>query len=296
MRRRQTGNWCFLFVLLASLLSGSVCLSQNTGTPNDLDKNYIPEKSSILNEGGTGSKSRDGRNAPDYHNVIEFTPGLLIRNIFALQYERKITESFSVQAALGAVYGIDRIQKIESPDKSFFNSSGSVGNASTVNLGSMLNQSVFTGPNVYLGFALRLYYEGSNRYNGNYWGSRGRDYDNTESRRYLEAGLRYFGNTVQISNNFSGGDVNIEGTPVINIRSVFYFINWGYHFETDGKIATTHNIFFGFGLRNSSYDVFKTDLNRRSSNGGNLETITASRESILLPTFQFGYEFGLGFK
>lgn len=280
----------FAVILTCCLMAGVRTTAQNSGPPNDLDKNYVPDKASLFNESNPGNVSGKSGAPVDYHNVIEWTPGLIFRNIFALHYERKLTRFFSVQGALGAVFGKDRMQQIENPTGDFFSGTNSQ-TGSSVPLGTMLSQGTFVGPNVFLGVAARLYFSG--------WSNYASRYENySENRIYIDFGIRHYGNTITVSStpNNSGG-AEISGTPTVNIRSTMYYLNWGYHLETEGKIVTTHNFFMGVGLRNSSYEAFKsTNVTGAYGNTTTINSVTTTRESITLPTIHFGYELGFGFK
>ncbi len=293
--------FCFMF--------GSLCgLAQEAGSPNVLDKDFVPDSSSVFN---TNNPANGFINGPVYHNVIEFTPGLLFRNIFALQYERQVLEGFSLQGSLGMVYGVDRWQQIENPGKGFMSTffGGSATGGSTVTLGNMLNQGKSNANTAYLGFAVRWYYTGfgflkSRGYvsdDGYYYTyHEANEYWNSslggDNSVYMDFGVRYFANSLAVSNSLSSDGALIQGVPTVQIKSTFYFLNWGYHYETKGKIPTTHNIFIGVGLRYTSYDLFIADPSQQTVSGPVIyNSITSSREHILRPTFQAGYEFGLGF-
>ena len=276
---------CILAALLFCLLPGFVSLAQNSGTVNDLDKLYVPDKGSVFNEGSERNLAKEVKEGPDFHNVIEFHGGYLLRNIFALQYERRLTDQFSVQAGLGKVFGTDRIQALISPDD--INLLGNTGSApSSEPLGKILTDGTYKGSNLYFSLAFRLYYQRGylfNYYNdGNHGG-------------YLEAGIRYYGNKMNYQTPESDPTV-IAPVSTIDVKSTIYYMNFGFYFATDGKPRTTHHFYMGLGIRNSSFDELAgKEVNGQYGGSASVDVLTPNRETLLYPVFQLGYELGLGF-
>jgi hypothetical protein len=259
------------------LLSSHLAYCQKGGAPNDLDKNYVPDKNSVLNSKGNADKSS---RAFDCKNIIEFTPGLLIRNIFAVQYEHKFNDYLSLQGGLGLVYGKDMLQAALNPADDFLGNTNS-----TVKLGDLLSKGITVNKTAYLSAAVRVYTNG-----GGYYGY----YDGSG---YFEVGFRHYSNSLQISGNPTAGNGGqIVNDPIVDIKSNIYYLNYGFHLETDGKLPTTHNFFLGFGIRSTSYNSFESqNTNSNYSNSVNVMSATA-RESILTPTVLFGYELGFGLR
>jgi hypothetical protein len=259
------------------LLSSHFASGQKGGAPNDLDKNYIPDKNSVLNAKGSVDKSDRGF---DCKNIIEFTPGLLIRNIFAVQYEHKFNEYLSLQGGLGFVYGKDLLQSVINSNGDFFGNS-----SSTIKLGELLDKGTTLNKTAYLSAAIRVY-TGTGGYYGYYDGS-----------GFFEMGIRHYSNNLQISNkNSSGSSAQFLNDPVVDIISNIYYLSYGGHLETDGKLPTTHNFYLGFGIRTTSYNSFTTQgYNSYNSNAVNVMSAT-DRSNFLNPMVLFGYELGFGIR
>lgn len=69
------------------LLVGKVAFAQEkVGTPNDLDKMYTPDKTSVFNADGTNTSSQNS--SFDIKNAIKYNPFLLTRGTVAFFYER----------------------------------------------------------------------------------------------------------------------------------------------------------------------------------------------------------------
>jgi hypothetical protein len=239
---------------------------------------YLPDNSSIFNEGGEKNLAKEGKAGLDFHNVIEFHAGYLFRNIFALQYERRFTDQFSVQAGLGKVFGKDRMQSsLGRGNIDLFNGTGN----SSVDVFTLVENATYMGPNLYFSFAFRFYFESNYYTDSNHGG-------------YLEAGVQYYGN--KLSYQSISADTSVRVAPAtVNVRNTIYHLNWGYFLATEGKVKTTHHFYIGAGMRSSSYDVFNSKTFNGMYGSTTLDVISSKRETYIYPTFQVGYEFGFGF-
>ncbi|MFI5150560.1 MAG: hypothetical protein ACHQRM_12555 [Bacteroidia bacterium] len=285
---RKPGSGIIRFLISCAFffaLSGITRAQNPAGVPNDQDKNFVPDKNSIFNaEGKTGSKESHAA-VQEIHEVIEMNPFLFVRNIFALQYEHKFFEMLGVQGGLGVCYGKDYMQTFAGD---VFSGSSSTG----VDDKTILNKGTFKGPNLYLSAAVRLYFNTYSRYT----------YE--ERTGYLEMGVRHYKNSMLISDTtsiVSGGGQGgiIRGKPTADVVTNLFYMNYGYHFATEGKIRTTHKFYFGFGLRNSKWDSFD------SYQGYNPGTYNNQTYYVKNPTVtktsmnfiaQFGYELGISYK
>src|ERR1700739_2237930 len=102
----KSGIGTTVFILFFVFYTAVLSAQNAPGLPNDQDKNYVPDKTSIFNaEGKTGTKEYSS--ASDIHDLIEFNPFMFARSIFALQYEHKFGEMFGLQGGLGFCFGKD---------------------------------------------------------------------------------------------------------------------------------------------------------------------------------------------
>jgi hypothetical protein len=270
--------------LLGCFLTSSV-LAQSSGPPNDLDNNYVPAKSSILGKSVDSkySKGVQAREDAAFHNAIEFNPGILVRNIFAMQYEHKFNDVLAVHGGLGYVFGRDGLQNTLFSEGPIFGNA--TGNQSSINLSDILNYAKFTGPDVYFSLALRVYFERThidNYYNSyNY---------NSGVLSYLELGYRNFGNTFLLSNSTQSALVVDKDSKIGISNSIFYF-TYGIHLQTSGHIISTHHFYSGFGIRSTTYDGFKQTA-YTGYNGNYVNSLSGIRYNTLNPTFLIGYELG----
>ena len=263
-------------VLLGLTLPAQYSFAQKNGPPNELDKNFVPDKNSVFNTKSPGG--REYVRSGEIHNIIEFHPGYLVRNIFALQYERRLNDILGVQGGLGVCYGKDYFQMVMSPEGDFFGSS----TVSSVKLNDILSKGNTLNPNAFLNFALRVYTSGY--YYGNY-----------DGQGYIELGFRTYKNTIAFdASSIAGNGGIMVGGPEV-VKNMIYYINYGYHLESDGKIPTTHNFYFGFGLRRTSYSGF-TSNQTSGSYTTTVNTMNSSIQNVIYPIVQVGYELGFGFK
>ncbi len=272
-----------IFVVLFGFLNSGLKSQNAPGLPNDQDKNYVPDKTSIFNsDGKNGTKERTSNNS-EIHDLIELNPFMLARNIFALQYEHKFGDMFGVQGGLGYCYGKDYMQTII---PTWEDNGGS-----NIDDATLLTKGVYKGSSLYLSLAARLYFNSYNRYSGD------------ENTGYLEMGIRHYKNSMLMSDSTAittgGGQGGyIHGAPTADIVTNLYYLNYGYHFATDGKIRTTHHFYFGFGIRNSTYNQFDSyqAYNNSSGNSSTYYVMTPVTKTSVNFVVQCGYELGIAFR
>jgi hypothetical protein len=287
--RKSLQRYVKITALMLMLLSIKPVIAQNSGPPNDLDKNFVPDKNSIFNSAPGSNTSKSGSKGSsitgDYHNVLEINPGFLLRNMFVVGYERKLSSVISLQGGLGYVFGKDAIQQSLNLATDFSGNSG--GQTSSVSFGNILSQGVFNGPNICWNVAIRFYFEGGGFYN--YY-----SYNDFGGSRFLELGVKGYGNSL-VLNNSSTSSVLLDKMSNDYLYTTVYYLNWGYHLETSGKLITTHHIYFGAGVRTTSYDAFQQIPNPTYSYPVT-NTLSGQRQSVLYPVVQIGYELGFAFK
>jgi len=271
----------FLALLCCLQLVALSGTAQTPGSPNDLDKNYVPDKNSIFNSAG-GKYKNTSTYSPlvvNFHNIVVFNPVLLIQNIAALQFEHRLSNWIGVQGGLGLVFGPDRFNMANySITGNFIN-----GNSPT-DLGpdKMITSNNFTGKSFYFSLAARFYF--IRHY-----------YDDLYKTRYLETGVRSYSNSFRLD----AVAMSITGNSDVTLKNSVYYLAWGRYMETPGKrVVTVHHLFIGAGLMNTSYDVFMPSSVYNPASGYAITTYTknGNRANQLYPTVLFGYEFGIAFK
>jgi hypothetical protein len=249
------------------------------GKPNDLDKLYTPDKNSSNPSNGSSS-SNNG--ASGKSNLVKFNFALLARSTFALFYERKITDGFSVQGGLGYCYGKDKAQFVMSEGDYIYFSD----NKSSLNLGDIIYNGTYrNGANPFLSASFRFAYNGL--YSG--W------YGNEDRNSYIELGMRYYSHHYDYRNSKNSYEI-INGGTNLSVRNLCYMVTWGYQFETDTKLVTSHEFYTGAGLRRSKYNMFTST----QTQGSSYQTIithnkSSLKEVAISPIFTVGYVLGFGF-
>jgi hypothetical protein len=272
-------------VLLLLLSFSPFCFysqEEKPGKPNELDKQYTPDKNSILGSGkASSSHSSGGGSGADVENVVKFNFGLLARSTFAVFYERRIVEGFSVQGGIGYVYNKDKAQ--------YFLSEGETIPLSETNtslsLAKINKYGSYGGFNPFLSGSVRFHFSGlySNwYYNGN-----------DDRRNYFELAARFYTNHYDVGTLTSNERIN--GANSVAVRNTCYMMNYGFSFETDTKLVTTHEFYTGFGIRKSVYDKFTANQIANSGNGYITEHTKGGKESLFTPMIMMGYVLGFGF-
>lgn len=267
-----------LFVLLT--LAAPLVYGQ-AGAVNDLDKMYTPANSPIFGENKNGSTSESGFDRPQ--NAITFSPFLAMRGIAALTYERSLSEYFSVSGSAGFSFSRDYFSNVLYGSMfSQLNSNSSVIPVSEIVYSGTLN----SGPNLYFAAAGRIYFDSN--YSLYSWLF---DWD----KSYLEVGFRYANYAYQLPTSVFSV-LTPEDVSVVNSN---FNIIMGQYYSSSGKIKTTHDIYYGFSFRTTSFDAFKYSNKEVVDQYNQTTTIsvptkTGLRESSLSPMLLVGYTFGIG--
>ena len=301
MLRLNTKKWLFLYGFLTFFLTG---FSQQNipGPPNDLDKQFMPDKNSIFNSGKDGVESRRNAEVADIKQAIQFNPGLLLRKQFAIFYERSLNDNLCLQGAIGTCYGIDPILTAfaQASDLGLTPSSNSY-SSSSVSLGQLLQAGEYQGGlNPFLALNFKIYTGTSI----GYWrGSRG-GYSEAFSGGYFQIGVRYTSVNILLTpasfNNVTS-DYTITTNIPLQIRSTYYSVIYGYQFYTAGKFKTTHDFYSGFGLRVASSDGLTPVVSNVTNSYGTVVSTSSlvlsggSRQVTYFPAFMMGYVFGFGY-
>lgn len=280
------------------------------GKPNDLDSKYLPDKSSIFNSdiNSTNNSSTPktySQGVIEIKNLVKCNLGLFARNIFALSYERFFTDQISAEGSLGLAYNKDIIF-------------GAIGSALDLNSSNSSN-SALALENIYMDgkkSSLGLYTGASIKFHfsGGGCSSMGYGYYSgwnigSGTETYLELGIRYYGNHLQLvddpsaMSNVQSGTYNY--TPLYNnlridVRQINFLLNYGIRFTTTGNIKTSHEFYCGVGLRNFYYNVTEKEKVTIPQNFP-LSTITYERyyktdaiENRKAAMVVFGYILGFG--
>ena len=247
--------------------------------PNSLDEKFSPDKNSVFNiknSSGSGNESSQ----PDCANIIKFNPALLIRKTAAVFYERRFNDAISLQGGLGFCYGIDPLNRIASiAGDMMLQYSGT----SAISYGTMLEVGKNSGLGLFLSAGPRF------QYTSWYFES---------NNSYIEFNYRFNSNKISLV-DYANSNVNnfiISGSREVITRSSWFNIIWGTRFTTDGKIKTSHEFYYGMGIRKSTYDLFTSSpLTSNNYNTKYIYSPTGERGSVFNFSFLLGYAFGIGF-
>ena len=233
-----------------------------------MDNIYTPPSTSIVGSERTSSKG-DISDGPK--NIIKFSPLLLTRSIFALEYERFINNNFSARVGLGYSYNRDYVYLLSTD--AFYDLQNPV--KSSLNVQDIVVEGAFLpNSNPYLSAGMRLYYDG---------------FFKDDFNSYFDINSRFYTNTYDVVTNPYN-----DGTTKVDLQSTVLNMSWGFSSCTSGKIATSHDFYIGFGMRIASFLAFKEssiDVN------GSTETInvaTSDKIVVYSPTILFGYTLGIG--
>jgi hypothetical protein len=267
-----------LFVLLT--LAAPLVYGQ-AGATNDLDKIYTPANSQVFGGNNKGSTSASSFDRPQ--NAITFSPFLAMRGIAALTYERSLSELFSVSASAGFSFSRDYFSNVLYG--SMFSQMNS--NSSVISLSEIIYGGTITpGSNLYFAASGRIYFDSN--YSLYSWLF---DWD----KSYLEVGFRYANCAYQLPTNV----FSVLTPQDVSVVNTNFNIIMGQYYSSSGKIKTTHDIYYGFSFRTTSFDAFKYSNVEVVDQYNNTSTIsvptkTGLRESNLAPMLLVGYTFGIG--
>src|SRR3990167_1976126 len=226
----------FFFFLTGAILH--VHAQKNKGEPNELDKLYIPTQNSVFNPGKSSTKNSS---PSENNNAIKFNPVLLTRSIGALFYEKWLSDEISVQGGLGICYNKDIMMGKLSEIQREFNFSRDA--TSSFNISDIMLRGEFSsGSTPFISFAFRFF--GSGYY---------------DSESYFELNFRYYSNTLKIPDATESYNKRVLDLPEVTVRNFNYLLTYGYQVYTSGKIRTSHDFYYGIGLRNTSYDSFREE-------------------------------------
>ncbi len=266
----------FISLLLSSVVNSFA--QKDKADPNELDNLYVPPKNSIFNQGDGSTKS----STSDDNNAIKFNPILITRSIGAIFYERWIIEGISVQGGLGVCLGKDIMMSAGSMvDLNFTENS-----ASSLSIADIMELGKFnSGGDPFISLAFRFFW-------GGYY----------DLNNYFELGFRNYVNNLKVSGDVAEySDKQISGgSQYVTVKNSNFLMTYGYQAITGGKVGTVHDFYIGFGLRNTSFDSFKSEEVTKTDSWGNQYTVyehkkTGVRERILAPAMVIGYAFGFLF-
>ncbi len=247
---------------------------------NSLDDKFTPDKNSIYN--AKNSAGDNGSGSEDCSNIVKFNPTLLIRKTAAVFYERRLGEVVGLQGGLGLCYGVDPVQALLSGEGEMVLN---FGDRSAVSYSTLLSQGKSSGIGLFLSLSSRFHYSS--------W------YFNSNNS-YIELNYRFNSNPLNLNAyaNSNPSNFTIMGTDRdVSLRSNWYNVIWGTQFATEGKIQTTHEFYYGLGIRRTTFNMFATE--QIQSNNSYYNTYryyqTGERGKVLGFTFVAGYVFGIGF-
>lgn len=262
-----------LTILVLLFISHFLNAQEKPGTPNELDKLFIPDKNSLFN---SESKTNEENSLPasDIKNVIKFNVAMLPRSIAAFYYQRRLTDQISLQGGLGICFNKDRIFSVVSGFSGDFSSS------TAIDLEDMMANGQFSRNSLFTSFSFRLN-----------WVS----YFEWNASPYFEINTRYYSNKLKLD-KFVDDRHGFSETPETIVRNTSFNLIYGLQYITEGKIKTSHDFYWGIGMRNTSFDTFTSSEITTSGPNYILYTKDPERSKRLAPSFIMGYAFGIGFK
>lgn len=265
------------------LAAGSLKAQEQPGLPNDLDKQFVPDKNSVFNsDAKTKSAKNDNSLNVGVKNDIKFNIGMIPRSIAAFYYERTFTDQISLMGGLGVCYNKDRILGISAGIGDEFSSSS----VNRLSVSTIFKYSTLEHPSLFGSFSFRVHWD---------------SYYDWDWNPYFELNVRTYTNNLKIGQIDQGNGEIISGNSSTKVRYTAFNLIYGVQYYTDGKIHTTHDFYWGLGLRSLSYDTFVQSQNTTTSTVYPYNTINAytytrssTRVKQFSPVFIMGYAFGIG--
>ncbi|MCX6181134.1 MAG: hypothetical protein NT150_04310 [Bacteroidetes bacterium] len=254
------GYKSIIFSCIFMFISDILC-AQNK---NEFDDVYTPPATSLM-----GAKNfSHGAFSDGPKNIIKLSPTLLTRSIIAINYERFINPNLSLTGGLGYAFSRDWMLLLSSEFLSEF----SFTENSSLTAYEIIYEGSFVKPgNMYYGLGMRIYYDG---------------FLSDDINSYVDLSGRFYANTFAITSQV--------GTTKTSINNSVINMSWGFSSCTSGKIQTTHDFYFGFGMRVISYNKFvKQDVTYNFSTY-TVDVMTNEKINVYSPTLLAGYTFGVG--
>lgn len=270
-----------LIIIFVSIFT-NFAHAQSIGQPNELDEQYTPKGTGPLSAVSKSNNSSKNYNSDYPKNIIKFTPTSLVRSLVILNYERNLSDNFSVTGGLGFNFNKDIIYSVLGSE---MNISGySSGGQNEQDLNSIMNKSSHNGISPYFSGGVKLVYESL------FW----------ENFGYIEFLYYNYANKLnyELETSSSSTKYIMNGSPALKINFSHFAMKWGTQFQTEGKIKTTHELFLIAGLRTATHNVVSYTVENNYSSSYysamiyNIESRKVKSSSIL---FGFGYTFGIGF-
>jgi hypothetical protein len=271
-----------VFCLCNIVLNSQITVPAKT---NELDEQYTPKGSGPLSADSKTSKS--GSSGSNYDgdypkNIAKFAPTLLSRGIFAINYERNFADNFSLVGGLGFNYNKDLIFSLLG---SGFDLSDNY-NQGQVQSSDVLSASTHDSPSLYFNFAPKFIFE-------NYW---------NDGYSYLQIDYSHYANKMNFETDKTSNSSNyqyiINGSPSIKYSHNIYALKYGYQYNTDTKLVTSHEFWISLGYRSYKYTpVYMTETSNSSYPYNTTREYSVSKTGVIKQSFYvgFGYSFGIGF-
>lgn len=261
-----------VFYIVFLVISGSV-FGQEI---NELDKLYQPPKNSVLD--GAKDLNNPNLNSPGsgyYSFAFKFNPGLLFRKIVALNYEKYFKDVISVSAGLGLTFGYDLISQIALEEGYVMSDKMSDLSLTEINRYGVPSDK----KHLFFQTSLKFFYE-------SFW---------FDDLAYVEVGYRRYANTLTLppltQGGYSGYNI-LNGGRDVTMTNNCFMILFGRAWDSgSGKTTIFHDLFYGFGLNSTRYDLFREDY---SSGVVNTFIRSSQTAKAIRPSFYIGYVFGFG--
>lgn len=243
--------------------------NKETFPSSSLDEKYTPKNNPFLSAPASAKKEKGNA---EISNAVKFNTLYLGRGIFSFEYERRISSAFSVAVGLGSSFKKDGIMEltyiadeISEPETPFY-------------LRDIISSSTFVS-----GKAASLILKLTD------------DYD-VMNGSYYALNLRLVSNAY-IINRASFNNMPIVGAKSYNLIMPSGAILYGYQTHTSGKLKTTHDVYFGVGIKMYNYPHFRIDdtYDVQTATSYSYYQRTGFNVISYSPFLMAGYNFGFGF-
>jgi hypothetical protein len=247
----------FFIVSLALLFTSGKVQAQE-----ELEEYYIPPASSVFGSNSTDVSEKDGdENYPVYS--IRFIPTTLARNIISFEYEKSLSETFSVGLVGGYCLGKSYIQTETIGLRDYS------GDGSKLSPDEMLRNSSPDGGGLVVGAYLRIYVDSYYNENDRFW-------------------------EIQFRKWSYGFDVDgydaVEGNSRGRLSNNFIGLLWGLQSFAGKKDNFIVDSKLGIGLNLGTYDSFDIEEDFFT---GEYYYSKSTEERFMVPMFY--YSIALGF-
>ncbi len=263
--------------IINSVIVVLICFNTSTAQINSLDDVYTPKGSVFSETKNSSSSSNSSLN--DYpRHLIKFPVALMPRGIAALHYELKVHENITLQAGAGFNFNKDRAFQLLGSELELSSSRES----GQVSINDIYTSSEHESNAPYFFIGPKFIRE------SDWW----------EGYSYIELGYRHYNNKLKYTfPNSYGNTAKFVGSNLIEMSQNQFLLTFGTQYFTSGKIATSHEFYFGLGMRNINYNPisYTESYDINSTNYGTIYKASAEKKTVTNFLITCGYNLGIGF-